>query len=365
MIVLSNGEKLSPVAMEAALRDHPGVSGTLIVGQGKFSTAAIIELTPEMASSIKTSEDRASFLESLWPYAMIANQNAPAHAQLAIDRLMIASADKPFLRAGKGTVQRGVTVKLFESEIEELYQRTEKSAIPDLPQLNFNDLGLLQKQLRDAMESVSGIRLVAIDQDFFSAGMDSLHVMQLAKHLKSALNSSTLSQDNISTRVIYTNPTLATLAGVLKSLSQSADATTNGEQSPSIRERRMQDMLQKYVDDLPVSTGPTTHSSHSHRRHTVILTGSTGSLGSYLLDTLARCPEVERVYCLNRKAKAEQLQTQSNTSRGLISEWGTRVAFLHADLSKPQLGLSTETYDNLEKEVSVIIRKPNPPSLCR
>jgi long-subunit acyl-CoA synthetase (AMP-forming) len=155
VIVLSNGEKLTPVAMEASLRDHPGVNGALVVGQEKFSPAAIIELTPDMANTVKTSEERASFIDSLWPYTVAANENAPTHAILAIDRIMIAPADKPFSRAGKGTIQRGATVKLFENEIEELYQRTEETVTRYVPKIDLDqDFDILQRQLGSIVEMV-------------------------------------------------------------------------------------------------------------------------------------------------------------------------------------------------------------------
>ena len=57
---------------------------------------------------------------------------------------------------------------------------------------------------------------------------------------------------------------------------------------------------------------------------TFILTGGTGSLGSYLLDALASAPLVAKIYCLDRKADAEYLQVKINAERGLTTPWGTR-----------------------------------------
>jgi hypothetical protein len=356
VIVLSNGEKLNPVAMEASLRDHPSVNGALVVGQGKFSTAAIIELDPAAAKKVITAEDRARFVESLWPYAVTANENAPAQARLTIDRIMVAPAGKPFRRAGKGTIQRSTTVKLFEHEINELYQRMEDGVMPDVPKIDVNqDAVSLQQSIREFIHIVTGIRLAEPDQDFFASGMDSLHVMKLTKHLKSGLVGDLAPKDKINTRIIYTNPTLAALAVALKALSHNGNDTINGIGIVGTREKRMQELLHKYLDDLPTST---TKEGRTHQeRLTVILTGSTGSLGSYILDSLAACQQVSRIYCLNRKADAEQIQTEANSARSLISKWGFRIKFLQADLSKSCLGLSWEDYDVLVKETSIIIRE--------
>jgi aryl carrier-like protein len=305
---------------------------------------------------MKNAEDRASFIESLWPYAVAANGKSPAHAQLAKERIMIAPADKLFLRAGKGTVQRGATVKIFEHEIEELYEQTEGEPILNLPKINLDqESTALQQSLLGFIDMVTSLRLVAPDQGFFSAGMDSLQVMKLAKHLKSALVENAVPRDKINTRIIYTNPSLATLADTLKTLRYGVNGFIEGIGLTGTRESKMNEMLLKYLNDLPVSTDKKPNSSQESI--TVILRGSSGSLGSYLLHALASCPKVARIYCLNRKANAEHVQAKTNSQRGLISSWGTKIVFLQVDLSKNDLGLSKEIYSNLLKETSVVIRK--------
>lgn len=82
----------------------------------------------------------------------------------------------------------------------------------------------------------------------------------------------------------------------------------------------------------------------------------TGSLGSYLLDTLILSSKVSKVYCLNRRPNAEEYQAEVNRSRGLISKWD-RVEFFHVDLSKPSFGLEESLYERLRDETSAIIRE--------
>jgi hypothetical protein len=353
IIVLSNGEKLSPVGMEAALRDHPDVDGALVVGQGKFSIAAIVELRHEIMDS---AIDRARFVDKLWPYVVAANEKAPAHAQLAKDKIMIAPPEKPFPRAGKGTVQRGATVKLFEGEIKALFLLSEDMAMQHLPKIDPNqDNVSLQKELVGFINLVASIESLAPDQDFFSSGMDSLNIWKLVKHLKSALTETQIPQGLISTRIIYTNPTIATLAAALKALSNGRVVEANEPASADTRDARMLDILQKYLDNLPVSSCKNARTPQEDL--TVILTGSTGSLGSYLLNALAVCPQVTKIYCLNRKADASNSQAKINAARGLVSNWGTKVDFLQADLSKPDLGLTQDNYANLLQNSSVIIRE--------
>lgn len=93
----------------------------------------------------------------------------------------------------------------------------------------------------------------------------------------------------------------------------------------------------------------------------VILTGSTGSLGSYLLDSLARQDHVGKIYCLNRAEDGGLAkQKLASIDRGLdIAACGghNRVEFLHVDLSQSLLGLPPNKYRELLRETTHIIRK--------
>lgn len=91
---------------------------------------------------------------------------------------------------------------------------------------------------------------------------------------------------------------------------------------------------------------------------TVILTGSTGSLGSYLLDSLTNQWHVRKIYCLNRAEDGQARQKEVSETRGLDADWDDhRVEFLHADLSQPGFGLSRKEYLRLLQEATHIIRE--------
>lgn len=97
---------------------------------------------------------------------------------------------------------------------------------------------------------------------------------------------------------------------------------------------------------------------------TVILTGSTGSLGSYLLDSLTDQWHVRKIYCLNRAEDGQARQKEVSGTRGLDTDWDDhRVEFLHVDLSQPGFGLSRKKYLQLLQEATHIIREFYPPVL--
>jgi thioester reductase-like protein len=95
---------------------------------------------------------------------------------------------------------------------------------------------------------------------------------------------------------------------------------------------------------------------------TVILTGSTGSLGSYLLDSLVHQQDVRKIYCLNRAEDGGRSKQKTESGdRGLdTAGWGERVEFLHVDLSQPKFGLSSQKYVQLLQETTHIIREFSP-----
>ncbi|KAL8688472.1 MAG: hypothetical protein Q9218_005623, partial [Villophora microphyllina] len=112
-------------------------------------------------------------------------------------------------------------------------------------------------------------------------------------------------------------------------------------------------MVEKFSSDFPT---PVAHKPlHSTEGPVVLLTGSTGALGSYILDVILSTPEIKKIICLNRNTDSETYQHASHTSRALRTDWQDRLLFLHADLSKPHLGLQDNDYKLLQTETSLIL----------
>ncbi|KAI1496455.1 male sterility protein-domain-containing protein [Biscogniauxia marginata] len=114
----------------------------------------------------------------------------------------------------------------------------------------------------------------------------------------------------------------------------------------------MQKLYDFYAENLPLSTRQAQPKPADS--FVVLMTGSTGSLGSYILDSLVREPRVSRIYCLNRGHSGLERQKKSQATKGLrpLSE---KVQCLDVDLSKPYFGLSTQVYTKLLREVTTVI----------
>ena len=119
LIVFSTGEKFHPMGMEGIIGSHPKVSAALLVGQGLRRPSLLIEPKKDLISP----EGRKELLEDVWPTIERANKLAFAHGRVSRGLVLFTTSEKPMLRAGKGTVQRRGTAKLYKSELDALYDR--------------------------------------------------------------------------------------------------------------------------------------------------------------------------------------------------------------------------------------------------
>lgn len=354
VIVFSNGEKFNPSAMEATLRTHPDVIRVIVVGQARFEPAALIEL-----KGSPSEEGKKDLLDSFTPYLIKVNEIAPAYAKLQRDHIAFTKPDKPMSMADKGTVKRAATTKAYEKEIDQLYADADDASLPTI-KLNAHDQDALTKGLQHLLVGTIGLEAIAPEQDIFAIGADSLQVMNLVRQLRSSFTAQqgegSIPPHLITPKIIYSNPTAAKLANALHQLTgHSAEAFEKLEEE---RIEKMEEMLTKYSKNLPKAFTDAIDVREGDDKFTVVLTGSTGSLGSYLLDALLVSDRVSKVICLNRGAHSEDKQKSSNASRGLITEWEKdKVQFLTTNLGKPRLGLDIHDYDLLVKEASFIIRK--------
>lgn len=351
VIVLSNGEKLNPNAMESVLRSHPDVKGALVLGQARFEPGALIELRHGYPQS---SEKREALRQSFQPYIDKANDGAPAYGKLRYDHVIFAKPEKPMLRADKGTVKRLSTLKLYEQEINDFYDEIKSSNVSMASELNVTDRNSLMMSLKPLVEESCKMNDIDVDEDLFGLGIDSLQVMTITRQLKSGIRSQ---NDAVASRVspkfIYSNPSLRRLASAIFTL---LNPNIDGERAAeTTRIDLMKQMVQEFSNSLLPSNASRLRTNSEGL--TVVLTGSSGSLGSYILDDALARPEITKIICLNRSADSKSRQRSSHASKGLTQDWQGKVDFLQADLSKPQLGLDDDGYNNILTEADLIIRK--------
>lgn len=154
---------------------------------------------------------------------------------------------------------------------------------------------------------------------------------------------------------VYSNPTVSGLASFVHGVANSGYSRT--EDRPTAA-KAMEDMLEKYTRQLPMHL-PVNEQDNLPMREVVLLTGSTGCLGSALLAQLAVDPEVTKIYALNRTGKTTLRERQRDVllARGYDADAtidSSKVALLEADLIQPTLGLPQITYDEVSASAYLV-----------
>lgn len=374
IIVFLNGEKTNPVSFQNRVAEHPKVRAALVVGHQRQEASLIVEPVNRQALP---EDAKARLIEEIWPTVQECNSLCPRHARVSKSKIVIAPSHMPFHRAGKGTVQRQSTLVSFESTIERLYgEDDEVVAVQD------NEVTTDQLPVEDVVEQLVSSKCAVSSRvsDFFSAGMDSLQAIQLRRELRRKF-------PGVPTKIstIYSNPSIRLLARAIAPASAGECVENRGND-------HVEQILQQYltkidalvVDEAVSSDGgdgdAVEESSDGGSRllekashdtpgvpmeEAILLTGSTGALGSHLLNTMLERGQ-SKIYCLNRSQDSGNLQSVRNKSRGLpIIFPENRVRFLTGDLAQPKFGLGDEVFEELQKSVTHVVHNAWPVNFNR
>lgn len=302
-----------------------------------------------------------ALIDSILKKVHDANAVGPKEATLFREYIWFAKPDKPFARTDKNTVKRRETLILYEEEIRDSYRQIEEGGSATV-NFDLTSVETIAQGIRGLFVSahVPGIEELSKDANFLMAGVDSLSAATIANSLRFILaHSETGDQGtgpSMTTRFVYNNPSIRKLATAFYNLLQ--DPLKSLGNDKYLKTQQAQELLAKYSARLPETASDATTNAESIGDRTVILTGSTGSLGSYILHSIIlQCPTVKKIYCLNRSADAREKQIEASRQRGLSVTWEAhKVQFLHCDLSKPLLGLEKNVHDVLLAETTDIIR---------
>ncbi|KAI1176020.1 hypothetical protein F4777DRAFT_291528 [Nemania sp. FL0916] len=369
IIVFSTGEKINPNDMEATIKQNPAVKAALIAGDGRFQSCLLIEA----ADPPRDAKDEERLVELIWPSVQQANKECPGHGRIHRNMITFTSAEKPMLRAGKGTIQRKLTLDLYAEQIDALYNQVNghSSATTN----GDSELGNIEATVKHIVASCSEIDLedVSPTSDLFELGLDSLQVTAITRRLNEYISAHGRAQFLVANKTIYANPTLGSLIAAISELvavdgGKSHHVISNGDgeeyddDEDGDEYEKLEQLYQKYSADLPTTTTRTTtpspqksNSNSSPSPYVVLLTGSTGSMGSYVLDALQRDTRVSHIYCLCRGTNTQSRQAKLQLSKGLSPLQDSKVTCLDSDFSLPEFGLLPPVYKNLLAEITNIV----------
>ena len=350
VIVLGNGEKFNPVTMEGIVSGDPLVHGALIVGMKRTQAALLVEPRPGHGLS------RKDFITQIWPTIQKANAAGPGHGRIYPSKIIIATDDRPFIRAGKGTVIRRHNIQQYEKEIEAVYSSNEEDVpfigpVLEIPSTSGEIKSVIRGYIASYLPDIA--EKITDDTDFFTVNLDSLQTTEFSGYLKSWVKSSPeaekLLPSPITTRTIYENCSVNKLVSYFERCLNAANGTSlNGDSQSTKTDRisRIHAALGNFTIGLP-------------QKYSIALTGSTGSLGTALLKTLIADPRVGHVYCLDRADNAAERHRATFDAHGtseLLLKNATRVHFLKVNFGEgSRFGLADEDYFHLLNHVDVVI----------
>ncbi|GME44441.1 uncharacterized protein K452DRAFT_300824 [Neofusicoccum parvum] len=122
-VKLASMTKFSAGHVEVLLDRHPLVRDTVVGGDGRKEPFVLVQLQESEGQRA-----REEVLADIWPVFEEANALIAEEIRLRKEMVLFATPDRPFRKAGKGTINRRATVADYEDEIRRMYERVGSEA---------------------------------------------------------------------------------------------------------------------------------------------------------------------------------------------------------------------------------------------
>lgn len=369
LIVLATGEKIRPTTMEQTVSEHPDVKDVLAFGQGQASLGLIIEVKASSTWDVNDPDALEALRVSIDPYLEKGNSFIDAHGKITRDMLIFTRQDseRRLLRSDKGSFVRKANWALFETEIKESYERADLLSATPLPLPSIDNGEALLTAIRNHVRTVTHAATTTTSADndavdFFEVGMDSLQATRLRRAILNGLKVTQglpVPVTELDSDFIFENSSTLKLYIAVKEVMEGA-YNADGENKETERVRAMEEMVEKYRQELASYVNLAVEAREKRRtysvdydnRKVVLLTGSTGSLGCFLLARLASDETVKKVYCLNRATsgidvRQRQIDLMKKRGAELDEKYWEKVEILESEPSKEDLGLGEAKYNEV------------------
>ena len=224
----------------------------------------------------------------------------------------------------------------------------------------------LRSWLLDQAQDIVPNAEISPSVDLFRQGFDSLNATILRLRLVAALQGSAEEPNArkavtfLTQNVIYSYPTIDILSTFLHNIVKNPTAIQNGLKS---HEALINEMINKYSTGLDTPLPPEINATG--KPTVILLTGSTGNLGSRLLASLLANTAVTKVFTLNRPSSTGSIRDRhvirfddNGLDNSLLQS--DKLVMLEAEMAETKLGLSDEVY----AQVGFPICIPHSSSLC-
>ncbi|GAA5802331.1 hypothetical protein HPULCUR_007795 [Helicostylum pulchrum] len=348
-LIMENGEKTNPVPMESTIRMHPIVKQVAVIGQARQCTAALIELNTEHAIRLSPEDIIAEVNEAV----KTANMECPGHSVILPQMIKILPFDQTLPYTDKGNVMRKKSESLYFQVIEKLYKEFLEGPAKNSFTGDKDTSTWTEKEIEDFLVNctakvldIPASSFMDLSQSLFDHGLSSLTSIQLRNSIAEYFG-------DVPQNFIFEHSSISSMSKALMN--------TKEENPISQVEKRYQETqelaisyVKKAKDYFPVAT----NRYDSTQDKVIMLTGVTGSLGSFMLRDLLLDPSVKKVYAMVR-GNPDHLKSRLITafeSRfldiSLLED--SRVEVLPMRFNEPFLGFTDEKYFELKNEVTII-----------
>ncbi|RIB14933.1 hypothetical protein C2G38_1972430 [Gigaspora rosea] len=367
-IVHATGEKTNPVPIEDTVRLNEFVKHAAVVGNNRTFNCLLIELDYESIKRIPFLDITKSIFDSIHQ----ANNECPSHSRIFDEMVYILPLEgKTLSRTFKNGIQRKKIEIDFKEEIEKLYDNFINHKVVTNNESFSNDQwdeGSVKTIILNSFNLATGDSFSNEDEtSFFALGLDSLSATKLRTILQKQFSIIKLPYD-----VIFEYNTVQSLTQYLtKELSKTR--TSQNKNAEDGYEAKLQALrnevnlyIQKYskIDNFPIvgnvdGINGINGNINGKNGKTILLTGVTGSLGSFILRDLLKNPNVLKVYCLVRASdenhgwfRLKDSFAQRHLDTSLLSK--ERIIILPSDLGDSKFGQTEKIYSKLVHEVTQI-----------
>ncbi|KAJ6457255.1 putative aminoadipate reductase [Mycena sanguinolenta] len=358
VIIMANGEKTVPGPMEDVILTCPFIKATIIFGRERAHIGVLIEPTEEYTIDPSDEHQLVNYRNLIWREILCQPQHI-SFARIYKEMILVTQPGKPLLRASKGTLLKKQSLVLYEQEIEEIYGTVAASgntASNVEPPSSWSSQDL--ETWLQTHASLVADRDIRPGRDLFDQGFDSLDATFLRHRIVSALTNLGDNQaaQNISLNFIYAHPTIEELVNAMITL-------VNGDMN-GLAQNTQADAVERMIEKYSVGfEAPLNWSEKigvaSSDGAVVLLTGSTGGLGSHILEILLALPSIDRVYTCNRKGKLSvpERQKEAFVDRALDVALlsSNKLVYLECDTTKENLELPLDVWTMVRDTVTIII----------
>ncbi|KAG9235014.1 male sterility protein [Amylocarpus encephaloides] len=344
ILVHSNGENTSAGPLQLDIQTSSKlINRALAVGHSKPCVALLVELNAGYDPN-----DEGTYSQ-IWNTVQAVNTRYPDHSQIMRSMIHILSRDHTLPVTPKGNVKRKEAMQLYSAEIDQLYSNASPARMPS--GLSPDSVG---EYIRNLLASLSNTPASSIYNwtTLYDIGIDSRLALSLRRLLSSRLHR------QISLSTIFENPSVSKLiAYFLQPPSRSNTPPLVEPSSTDIVHHMIYEFEKEFrswpprsVSLYPVAKG-----------ETILLTGSSGSLGTSLLTVLSSLPRVEKIYAMVRgpshlKKLRTALESRRMDSSILDADRGGKIEVVNFSMQDPLLGLDLEKYAELANTVTVVVQ---------